>query len=168
MEPAAELGAPDLRRGSTLPVQAARSSDSRFSIPPTPVRYYRRRWREPGPTDSGDFVARRPQAYGADLWSAVRLENGVATRIFQLPVDDPVVPARDEAWRLQLAIDAERGFPQRYAAEPFAGGGSSVVKFFSPIPGFAERYLQLVGMPLGGDRPALCLPSGCRTARCLT
>lgn len=121
----------------------------------TPVRYYRGRWREPRPSDSGDFVARRPQAYGADLWSVVRIEDGAATRIFQLPVDDPVLPARDEAWRLQLAIDSERGFPQRYSAEPFAGGGSRVVKFFSPIPGFAERYLQLVGMPLAGTPGAL-------------
>lgn len=123
--------------------------------PATPVRYYRGRWREPMPTHNGDFVARRPQAYGADLWAAVRLENGVPIRIFQFPVDNPVVPARDEAWRLQLAIDAERGLPQRFAAEPVAAGGSTVVKFFSPIPGFAERYLQLVGLPLAGTSGAL-------------
>lgn len=122
--------------------------------PTTPVRYYRGRWREPVPTDGGDFVARRPQAYGADLWSAVRFEDGAATRIFQFPVDNPLVPARDEAWRLQMAIDAERGKPQRYAAEPVPGG-STVVKFFSPIPGFAERYLQLVGLPLAGTSGAL-------------
>jgi hypothetical protein len=123
--------------------------------PIAPVRYYRGRWREPGPTDSGDFVARRPQAYGADLWSAVRLQDGVATKIFQFPVDDPAVPARDEAWRLQLAIDAERGRPQRYAIEPTASSISSVIKFFSPTPGFAERYLQLVGMPLAVTSDAL-------------
>lgn len=123
--------------------------------PTTPVRYYRGRWREPVPTDSGDFVARRPQAYGADLWSAVRLEQGLATRIFQFPVDDPVVPARDEAWRLQLAIDAQRRLPQRYATEPATRGGSTVVRLFSPVPGFAERYLHLVGMPLAGTSGAL-------------
>lgn len=123
--------------------------------PATPVHYYRGRWREPVPTHNGDFVARRPQAYGADLWGAVRLNNGVPTKIFQFPVDNPVVPARDEAWRLQLAIDAERGLPQRFAAEPVAAGGSTVVKFFSPIPGFAQRYLQLVGLPLAGTSGAL-------------
>ena len=53
-----------------------------------------------------------------------------------------------------MAIDAERGKPQRYAAEPVPGG-STVVKFFSPIPGFAERYLQLVGLPLAGTSGAL-------------
>jgi hypothetical protein len=123
--------------------------------PTTPVRYYRGRWREPVSADSGDFVARRPQAYGADLWSAVRLRDGLATKIFQFPVDDPVVPARDEAWRLQFAIDAERGRPQRYAVEPAAVRGSNVIKFFSPVPGFAERYLQLVGMPLAVTSGAL-------------
>lgn len=123
--------------------------------PATPVRYYRGRWREPVANDSGDFIARRPQAYGADLWSAVRLENGAATKIFQFPVDDKVLPARDEAWRAQLAIDSTRGFPQRYAVEPGAVAASRVVKFFSPIPGFAERYLQLVGMPLVGLPGAL-------------
>jgi hypothetical protein len=126
-----------------------------FMDPATPVRYYRGRWRDAVPTDSGDFVGRRPQAYGADLWSAVRLENGAATKIFQFPVDNPVVPARDEAWRMQMAIDAERGKPQRYATEPAAGGGSTIVRFFSPIPGFAERYLQVVGLPLAGTSGAL-------------
>lgn len=123
--------------------------------PTRPVRHYRRRWREPVSADSGDFVARRPQAYGADLWSAVRLQDGVATKVFQFPVDDPVLPARDEAWRLQLAIDAELGRPQRYAVEHGAVGGSNVIRFFSPIPGFAERYLQLVGMPLAVTSGAL-------------
>jgi hypothetical protein len=122
--------------------------------PSTPVRYYRGRWREPVTTDSGDLVARRPQPYGADLWSAVRFVNGTATKIFQFPVDNPVVPARDEAWRLQMAIDAKRGQPQHYTAEPVPGG-STVVKFFSPIPGFAERYLQLIGLPLAGTSGAL-------------
>jgi len=156
--PASESAASLVRRISERLDVAGRGGEIeglQILDPTTPVRYYRGRWREPGPNDNGDFIARRPQAYGADLWSAVRLEGGAATRIFQLPVDDPVVPARDEAWRLQLAIDAERGFPQRYAAEPFAGGGATVVKFFSPIPGFAERYLQLVGMPLAGTAGAL-------------
>ncbi|WP_134768430.1 hypothetical protein [Nocardioides sp. 1609] len=154
IEPAASL----VRRTSERLEVAGRGGEIeglQILDPIAPVRYYRGRWREPGPTDSGDFVARRPQAYGADLWSAVRMEDGVATKIFQFPVDDPVVPARDEAWRLQLAIDAERGRPQRYAIEPTAGGGSSLIRFFSPIPGFAERYLQLVGMPIAVTSGAL-------------
>jgi hypothetical protein len=123
--------------------------------PSTSVRYYRGRWREPVPTDTGDFVGRRPQVYGADLWVGVRLENGVATRIIQFPTEDPVLPARDEAWRLQMAIDACRGMPQRFEITDVSGDGQSVINFFSPIPSFAERYLQLIGLPLVGRSGAL-------------
>jgi len=116
--------------------------------PTTKVRYYRGRWRAPHDGDNGDFLARRPQAYGADLWCAVRLLSGVPTKLVEFPIDNPVLPARDEAWRFQMAVDAGRGAPQRFATEPFGSGGEVVVKFFSPIPGFAERYLQLVGLAL--------------------
>ncbi|MBC9937036.1 MULTISPECIES: hypothetical protein [unclassified Leucobacter] len=116
--------------------------------PRTKVRYYRGRWRAPKPGDTGDFVARRPQAYGADLWCAVRLVEGSPTKLVEFPVDNPVVPGRDEAWRLQLAIDAVRGAPQRFAIETIGSGNAVIVKFFSPVPGFAERYLQLVGLAL--------------------
>ena len=116
--------------------------------PSSKVRYYRGRWRAPVVGDTGDFMARRPQAYGADLWCAVRLVNGTATKLAEFPIDNPVIPGRDEAWRLQMAIDATRGAPQQFALEPFASGDAVIVKFFSPIPGFAERYLQLIGLSL--------------------
>lgn len=146
-ESAAELIA---RVGSRLDAagDGGKIEGLRIMDPTSQVRFYKGRWRDSAPSDNGDFVARRPQSYGADLWSAVRLENGTATKIIQFPVDNPVVPARDEAWRLQMAIDAERGRPQCYSAEPTAKGDAIVVRFFSPIPGFAERYLQLVGLPL--------------------
>ncbi|NYD68707.1 hypothetical protein [Agromyces atrinae] len=116
--------------------------------PSSKVRYYRGRWRAPVVGDTGDFMARRPQAYGADLWCAVRLVNGTATKLAEFPIDNPVIPGRDEAWRLQMAIDATRGAPQQFALEPFSSGDAVIVKFFSPIPGFAERYLQLIGLSL--------------------
>lgn len=128
-----------------------------------PVGYYRGRWRSPKPSDSGDFVARRPQAYGADLWSLVRMKDGRPTKFLELPIDDPLVPARDEAWRAQMAIDAVRGYPQQFATWPTPHGDEVVLRFFSPIPGFAERYLQLVGMALGTTPGALFafkVPSG--------
>jgi hypothetical protein len=130
--------------------------------PSTKVRYYRGRWRPPTVGDTGDFVARRPQAYGADLWCAVRLVDGVPTKLAEFPIDNPVVPGRDEAWRLQMAIDVTRGAPQQFALESFASGGAVIVKFFSPIPGFAERYLQLVGLSLevSGALFAYRVPSG--------
>lgn len=133
-------------------LDAARDSgdieDLRVLDSTTPVQYYRGRWRSPKPGDSGDFVARRPQAYGADLWCTVRLVDGAPTKLVEFPVEDPVLPGRDEAWRMQMANDSIRGVPQRYRCEPAASGDATVVKFFSPIPGFAERYLQLVGLAL--------------------
>jgi hypothetical protein len=123
--------------------------------PAAPVHYYRGRWRSPNLSDTGDFVARRPQAYGADLWCMVRLIDGASTRMVEFPADDPVMPGRDEAWRIQMAIDALRGLPQRYRTEPSPAGDATVVKFFSPIPGFAERYLQLVGLSLAESPGAL-------------
>src|SRR6185437_6444359 len=113
--------------------------------------------------DGGDFLARRPQAYGADLWCAVRVEEGLPVKLVEFPLHDPVAPARDEAWRFQMAVDAMRGKPQQYRVAPVTGRTESVVSFFSPLPGFAERYLQLVGMALPDAPKALLafrLPNG--------
>ncbi len=118
--------------------------------PAAKVRYYRGRWRTPATTDTGDFVARRPQAYGADLWCLVRFEAGVPMRLMEFPVADPVVPGRDEAWRYQMAIDAQRGKPQEFRIRRGARPTDKVaIDFFSPLPGFAERYVQFAGLALG-------------------
>lgn len=118
--------------------------------PASKVRYYRGRWRAPDPADSGDFVARRPQAYGADLWCLIRFQAGAPQHLLEFPVDDPVVPGRDEAWRYQAADDALRGTPQRFRLRRGLSPNADVtVDFFSPLPGFAERYVQFSGLPLG-------------------
>lgn len=123
--------------------------------PATPVRYYRGRWQAPSEGHTGDFLARRPQAYGAPLWCAVRVDAGAPKRLVEFPMDNPTVPARDEAWRYQMAIDALRGHPQLYRLTSMASRDKTVVSFFSPIPGFVERYLQLVGLALPDPPKAL-------------
>jgi hypothetical protein len=124
--------------------------------PATRVRYYRGRWRTPAATDTGDFVARWPQAYGADLWCLVRFKAGAATRLVEFPVDDPVVPGRDEAWRYQAAVDASRGAPQQFRLRHGRSPSDDVIlAFFSPLPGFAERYVQFAGLALGKTPGAL-------------
>ncbi|MEU6410327.1 hypothetical protein [Microbispora sp. NPDC046933] len=124
--------------------------------PETSVRYYRARWRLPAEGDSGDFVARRPQAYGADLWCLVRVKNGVPSALVDLPVDDPAAPGCDEAWRLQAAIDAVAGRPQLLRLRSDAeGDGSRVLDLFGPVPGWAQRYLELAGAPVSRARGAL-------------
>ena len=124
--------------------------------PTASVRYYTDRWRTPISSDTGDFIARRPQAYGADLWCLIRFEDGAPKRLIELPVNDPVVPGRDEAWRYQAAVDAARGLPQRFRRRASGSHGDErVFDFFSPLPGFAERYLQLAGLALGRTPGAL-------------
>ncbi|TPG17172.1 hypothetical protein [Pedococcus bigeumensis] len=120
------------------------------------VRYYRGRWRAPTSRDNGDMVARRPQAYGADLWCLIRFESGVPGRLMEFPADDPVLPGRDEAWRYQAAVDALRGAPQRFRVRRGSTPeDDTTFDFFGPLPGFAARYLQIAGLALGKTQGAL-------------
>lgn len=124
--------------------------------PAARVRYYRGRWRSPISTDTGDFVARRPQAYGADLWCLIRFQAGEPQRLLEFPVNDQSVPARDEAWRYQAAVDASRGTAQQFRLRRGASpGGDVAIDFFGPLPGFAERFVELAGLALGKTPGAL-------------
>ena len=125
--------------------------------PETKPRYYRGRWRAPADGDTGDYVGRRPQAYGADLWCFVRLNDGIPERLMDLPLDSAAVPARDEAWRLQAAIDSVNRTPAAYRvlAIPDSAPSESVVDFFSPLPTWAERYLELIGNAVDKSHGAL-------------
>lgn len=119
--------------------------------------FYRGRWRPPAAGDDGVFVGRRPQAYGADLWCVVRLVDGMPERLVDLPVGGPVWPARDEAWRLQAAIDSEHGTPQtfRTVAIPGTTPVEYIVDMFGPLPTWAERFLELAGTAVDRSRGAL-------------
>lgn len=120
--------------------------------------YYRGRWRAPASGDNGDYVGRRPQAYGADRWCVVRLVDGVPEKLLDLPLDNAVSPARDDAWRLQAAIDAARHTPLGYRVLSIPGAtpvAQHIVDFFSPLPSWVERYLELIGIPVDKSRGAL-------------
>jgi hypothetical protein len=126
--------------------------------PEEKATYYRGRWRSLKPADSGLFVGRRPQAYGADLWCIVLIADGAPVRFIDLPADDLAAPGHDEAWRVQASLDAAGGSPQVFDVGRAAGTGTSAgrtVNFFSPLPRWAERYLQLVGMAVPKSRGAL-------------
>jgi len=110
-----------------------------------PVRYYRGRWKEPKKM-SGRYVARRKQAYGADLWCYVELLDGKAQRLVDFPFGASRHRACDHAWHLQMAIDSSRAQPQEYLIEP-QGRETSVLRFFSPVPQWAQRRLSAVGTP---------------------
>lgn len=113
--------------------------------PTKPVVYYRGRWTEPK-SQTGRFVARRPQAYGADLWCYVQLTNGRPERMLDLPQRGSRWRGCDEAWHLQMAIDAQRGSPQRFRVTP--SGNAVILEFFSPAPAWARRRWDAIGEPV--------------------
>lgn len=113
------------------------------------VRYYRGRWVEPC-AQSGRFVARRSQAYGADLWCYVQIRDGSPERLIDLPVAGTRWRGCDEAWHLQMAIDAHRGEPQRIRIRP-GPNGTQVMEFFSPVPMWARRRWDALGEPVSAS-----------------
>jgi len=127
----------------------------RMIDPTAPVTYYRGRWRSPRPSDSGRFVARRPQAFGTDLWCFAEIAGGQATRLIDLPIVSMLAPAADEAWRLQAAIDVLEGHQQRLAVHANPRSHLSIVDLFSPMPSWIQRRLDVVGTPLLRSRGAL-------------
>jgi hypothetical protein len=123
--------------------------------PTTRVNFYRGRWRPPRPADNGQFVSRRPQAYGADLWCYAHVHEGRVNRLIDLPVLESLIPACDEAWRLQAAIDEVAGHPQEVRIRDGSDVGVAVLDLFSPVPSWAQRRLDIVGTPLLRGRGAL-------------
>jgi hypothetical protein len=121
-----------------------------------PVHYYRDRWREPAATDDGIFIGRRPQAYGAAIWCVIDLASGVPQAVLDLPSPPAVAPGWDEARRLQAALDADRGSPQVYRVHASGqADGINLFDFFGPLPSWAERYMDLTGVPVPKTRGAL-------------
>jgi hypothetical protein len=111
-----------------------------------PVRYYRGRWADPK-GQTGRYVARRQQAYGADLWCYVQVSNGQPERMVDLPQRGSRWRGCDEAWRLQMAVDAEAGTPQRFRVGPSVGD-AVVLELFSPVPAWARRRWDAIGEPV--------------------
>lgn len=114
--------------------------------PARPVRYYRGRWTAPR-SHSGRFVARRDQAYGSQLWCYVQLREGNPERLVDLPLAGSRWRGCDEAWRLQLAIDAQRGDPQQLRTRT-GPVGTRIIEIFSPIPMWARRRWNAIGEPV--------------------
>ena len=110
-----------------------------------PNRYYRGRWGEPTADHHGQFVARRRQAFGSHLWCLVELDQGLPTKLLDLPLD-PNARGSDEAWRLQAAIDATRSNPQPLAVAR-TGSGLVNVGLPAPPPRWVQRRWDLLGEP---------------------
>lgn len=115
--------------------------------PHSSTRYYRGRWIQPSGR-SGRFVARRAQAYGADLWCYVQLRDGHPDRMIDFPSPHSRWRGCDEAWQLQLAIDSVRQAPQRFRLRSIAGQDFVVVELFSPLPMWVRRRWDAIGEPV--------------------
>ena len=116
-------------------------------------RRYRDRWCAPL-RQTGSFIVRRPQAYGADLWAYGRFNLGQLEALIDLPLPGSRWRGCDSAWRLQLALDARADRPQRYRIHP--NDGFTHFDFFFPLPSWARRRLGVVGEELS---PEGCLMS---------
>jgi hypothetical protein len=105
--------------------------------------FYPKRWVSPTSKHSGQFVGRRSKKYGAALWCIVELAEGVVSKLLDLFEDSFRQRPCDLAWRLQMAIDASAGTPQKVRLG--RDEESAWMEVFAPLPAYAERRLALVG-----------------------
>ena len=115
-ESATELQGNMLRRLAEQPPSGA-VADISILDPVRSVGYYSGRWVIPT-HESGNYVARRPQAYGAPLWGFASLVDGNVTRFLDFPMKGARWRGCDAAWHLQMAIDRCRETPQLYRRRP--------------------------------------------------
>ena len=108
----------------------------------TEVAYYKGRWGPPK-NQTGTYVVRRPQEFGAPLWSFAELVDGTLKRIVDLPPKRFRWRGCDAAWHLQMAIDRIAGHPQHYRRSVTDAGVR--FDFFSPLPLWAQRRLMVLG-----------------------
>ena len=127
-------------------------SGLRLLDPEHSVGYYRGRWVPPH-RRSGRFVARRDQAYGAPLWCYVKVTDGEPQALVDLPLPKSRWRGCDEAWHLQMAVDASRGNPQRFEIR-VGPDDTRIMAFFSPVPMWAQRRWDVIGERI---RSARCL-----------
>ena len=117
------------------------------------TRSYKLRW-VPAGVLTGNFVVRRPQAFGSDLWGYAQLRDGLPLKLLDLPMVGDRWRGCDAAWRIQMAIDALAERPQQYRLRAAEQG--TTLDFFSPIPKWARRRLAVIGREV---EPVSCLIS---------
>jgi hypothetical protein len=113
------------------------------------VLFYQGRWKVPH-GETGRYVARRPQAYGAPLWGFVKLADGKPLQFLDFPLPNSKLRGCDTAWQLQFAIDSQRNRPQLYRARPM-DEDKARFDFFSPFPAWCQRRFDLMGQLVPKD-----------------
>jgi hypothetical protein len=112
--------------------------------PGRPEDYYNGRWAKLK-KQTGRFVARRSQAFGAPLWSYIEAKEGLVTRLLDFPINENHWRACDEAWHLLQARDHVAGHSQRFRIRPGVQKDTFGMDLFSPIPAWATRRWESVG-----------------------
>jgi hypothetical protein len=118
-----------------------------------PPTFYPGRWVGPTSGLNGMHVGRRAQRYGASLWCLIDLVDGVPSRFLDLASRSDRERPCDLTWRIQMAMDAEAGIPQRVRLRQ--SDSALVLDFFSPLPSWAERKLAVVGQRTEPNRSLL-------------
>lgn len=140
----------------TLRINAATPSGALDALelldPERPVKFYSGRW-TPAKAQTGCYVARRPQEYGAPIWGYAKLQNGSPLAFVDFPLPSYRWRGCDAAWHLQMAIDYCRGEPQSYRRTDHGDGVR--FDFFSPLPLWSQRRFLLLGRALPRDRALL-------------
>lgn len=113
--------------------------------PDRSVHYYKGRWTKLK-KQTGRFVARRAQSYGADLWCFIEVKDGLVTRLLDFPQLETHWKAFDETWHLLQALDAVSGNPQVFRVRRGTSKGMAAIDIFSPIPTWALRRWDAVGV----------------------
>jgi hypothetical protein len=113
--------------------------------PSQSVSYYKGRWTKLK-KQTGRFIGRRSQTYGAQLWCYLEVSNGVVTRLLDFPLFETHWRAFDEAWHLLQAMDAASGHPQGFRVRKASQKGSAAMDLFSPVPTWATRKWDAVGL----------------------
>jgi hypothetical protein len=113
--------------------------------PSQPVNYYIGR-RAKLKKQTGRFLGRRSQAYGAQLWCYLEVSNGMVTRLLDFPLFETHWRAFDEAWHLLQALDAVSGQAQGFRVRKTSQKGMAAMDLFSPVPTWATRRWDAVGL----------------------
>ena len=109
------------------------------------VSYYKGRWTKLK-KQTGRFIGRRSQTYGAQLWCYLEVSNGLVTRLLDFPLFETHWRAFDEAWHLLQAMDAVSGQPQGFRVRKTSQKGMAAMDLFSPVPTWAIRRWDAVGL----------------------
>jgi len=128
----------------SLPILPERLDGIRILDDKIGTNFYKSRWSELNRKHNGFFVGRRKVQYSSDLWCYMQVNDNFVQRFLDLPILDLHWRPFDEAWRLQMAIDYNNHAAQKYRISEVLNEVITI-DFFSPIPGWAVRQLEVNG-----------------------